>query len=65
MDFTVTSYIGIGVSRRRAIVAPGSIPPGGSAAFTANIPLDSEKPEYAMYAVRALGGEGAGTCAEG
>lgn len=53
MHFAVTSYIGTGLSRGGAIVEPDSIPPGGTATFTAFISLDSEKPRYAMYAVTA------------
>lgn len=53
MRFAVTSYIKTGVSRGRATVEPASIPPGGTAAFTAHILLDDEKPRYAFYTITA------------
>lgn len=53
MHFAVTSYIGTGVSRGRATVVPSTIPPGGTATFSAQINLDSEKPRFAMYTISA------------
>lgn len=53
IHFAVTSYVGIGTSNARATVEPSTIPPGGTATYTAYIPLDSEKPRYAMYTITA------------
>lgn len=53
MHFAVTSYVGTGTSNARATVEPSTIPPGGTATYTAYIPLDSEKPQYAMYTITA------------
>ncbi len=53
MRFTVTSYIGTTPSFGRATIEPNCLPPGGIAAFSAIIPLNSEKPQYARYTVTA------------
>lgn len=53
MHFAVTSYIGTGTSGNWAAVEPSSIPPGGTARFSAHIPLDSAKPRFAMYTITA------------
>ena len=53
MHFAVTSYIGTGFSRNRAVVVPSTIPPGGTATFNAHISLDSPKPKDAMYTITA------------
>ncbi len=53
MRFAVTSYIGTGADRGSAVVEPRSLPPGGTAAFTARISLHSERPRLALYAVTA------------
>lgn len=54
MDFAVTSYIGTGTSRGRAVVEPSSIPPGGTASFSVHMNLDSPKPQYAMYTITGV-----------
>jgi hypothetical protein len=53
MEFAVTSYVGVGLSRRTAHVTPGTLAPGETAAFKVQMLLQSEKPEYAMYTVTA------------
>lgn len=58
MRLAVTSYIETGVSRGSASVTPSSIPPGGTASFTANISLDNDRPRLARYTVSAHGPTG-------
>ncbi len=53
MRFAVASYIGTTPSFGSATIEPDSLPPGGVAAFSAYIPLNSEKPHYARYTVTA------------
>ncbi|MCC8109512.1 MAG: hypothetical protein LIQ30_10820 [Planctomycetes bacterium] len=53
MDFAVNSYLETGFSRGRADVTPSTIPPGGTARFSAYIFLQSEKPKFAMYTITA------------
>lgn len=56
MHFAVDSYVGTGTSRGVAAIEPPSLPPGGTAAFTAYISLDSQKPRYARYTLTARQG---------
>lgn len=54
MRFAVNSYVGTGISRGVASVEPSTIPPGGTAKFSAHISLvDNRRPRDAMYTITA------------
>ncbi len=53
MRFAVTSYVGSGADRGKAVVQPSTIPPGGTAAFSVHVSLGAEKPRNAIYTITA------------
>ncbi len=53
MRFAVSSYIGTGYDRGRAMVEPATIMPGCSANFSVHISLSSERPRNALYTITA------------